>query len=345
MAQDLQPSSQDLHRAATTAFDFYNPSHALGELLRLANELLHADRAALYEYTEGESSYIARFSDGIPMADLGRLAAAADHPVLRKVFDEKRAATSDDSRSALGLPLAPGYVACAPCSNGDHMIGLIFVARDRGGEFNPPELGTLEVLATRAAEVLAFARQTANQSYLFHKLSLLYQASHAITGTHDRQEAVRQTAAHLLKATSADICEVLVFDEGDGYTTRFRQQLGKSIQHTVVSLVSESMPDYPVHKEVLKNLRPVTLNLQPPVGTAKDIAMLQSEGISAAAIFPLATRNEALGLVRVLYHQPGRQINDQEMELAQAIINIGAVGLQDAIHLETATDRANQLQV
>ncbi len=199
-------------------------------------------------------------------------------------------------------------------------------------------------MANRAAEILAFARQTASQSYLFHKLSLLYQASHAITSTRERQETVRQTAAHLLRATSADICEVLVFEEGSSQTTRFRQQLGKSVQHNVVSLVSDRMPDYPIHKEVLTSLRPSTLSLAPPVGSAKDLSMLQSEGISSAAILPLATRNEPLGLVRILYSQPGRQINEQEMELAQAIINIGAVGLEDALHLETAQNRAEQLQ-
>ncbi|HEY43537.1 MAG TPA: GAF domain-containing protein [Anaerolineae bacterium] len=47
----------------------------------------------------------------------------------------------------------------------------------------------------------------------------------------------------------------------------------------------------------------------------------------------------------MLYNKPGRQINEQEMELAQAIINIGAVGFQDAIHFETAEARAGQLQV
>jgi len=45
-----------------------------------------------------------------------------------------------------------------------------------------------------------------------------------------------------------------------------------------------------------------------------------------------------------MYTQPGRKVNDQELELAQAIINIGAVGVQDALHFETAEARANQLQ-
>ena len=93
------------------------------------------------------------------------------------------------------------------------------------------------------------------------------------------------------------------------------------------------------------NLKPVSISLNPPRGSAKDLSMLQSEGISAASIFPLTTRNEALGLVRMLYSQPGHKINEQEMELTQAILNIGAVGLQDAIHFETSQARAEQLQM
>jgi signal transduction histidine kinase len=112
-----------------------------------------------------------------------------------------------------------------------------------------------------------------------------------------------------------------------------------------VTLVTDRMPDYPIHRQVLGGLRPAKISLVPPEGSARDMAMLQEEGIHAAVIFPLAAGDAALGIVRLVYSQPGRQINDQELELAQAIINVGAVGLQDAIHLEAAQSRASQLQV
>ncbi len=338
-------SRSQLYIAATAPFDFNNPGDTISGMLQLASELLHSERIALYEYDEEETSFIPRFVFGVPMGDLGRLSSSADHPVLRSALANHTAATTDTSQSSLALPLAPGIVACAPCITGEQTIGLFFVGKKSKQPYSGDDLAILEVLATRVAEVLALARQSASQSYTFHKLSLLYQTSHAISGSKDRQDVIRQIAAYVLKATSADFCEVLVFDEGNGYTTRFRPQLGKSMQQSVVEMTSDKMPDYPIHKKVLQELRPSSLSLSPPVGSTKDIAMLQSEDISAAAIFPLATHNLALGIARVLYKKPGRQINDQEMELAQAIINIGAVGLQDAIHLETAESRASQLQV
>jgi signal transduction histidine kinase len=344
MAPEDSNRASNLFLAATASFDFFNPGQALGGLLKLATELLGTDRAALYEFDEETASFAPRFAHGATISELGRLSASAEHPALRTALSKRRATSGGESRGSLGLPLAPGEVAVAPCLAGGQTIGLLFVATKKKHTYQPEDLETLEVLAARAGEVLTFARQTASQGYLFHKLSLLYQASHAITSTRERQETVRQTAAHLLKATSADICEVLVFEEGNNQTTRFRQQLGKSVQHTVVSLITDSMPDYPIHKQVVADLRPATLSQLPPQGSAKDLAILQAEGISAAAVFPLATGNTALGIVRLLYNQPGRQITDQEMELAQAIINIGAVGLQDALHLETAENRATQLQ-
>lgn len=345
MPVNSQSRQSNLYRAAAASFDFYNPAQALNGLLRLGSELLGSPRAALYEYDEGETGFSPRFAYGLSLSDLGRLSSAADHPVLKTVLSTHQAACTSGTREALGLPLSPGMVACAACVTGGQTIGLFFVGCDGPQAYTPESLSVLDVLASRAAEVLAFARQSASQSYLFHKLSLLYQASHAITSTRDRQEAVRQTAAHLLKATSAETCEVMVFGDGNGRTTRFRQQLGKAIQHTVVSLVTDSMPDYPVHRQVLRDLKPATLSLVPPVGSARDMAMLQDEGLASLAIFPLATHNQALGLVRLLYAQAGRSINEQEMELAQAIINIAAMGLQDAIHFETAEARADQLQL
>ncbi|HET7011674.1 MAG TPA: GAF domain-containing protein [Anaerolineales bacterium] len=343
MAKDI--THGDVYRAATASFDYYNPALALGGLLRLTCELLHSPRSALYELAESQGGFNPRIAHGIPVTELGRLPSSSDHPILKEVLSNRRASASGAGRSALGLPLAPGTVACAPCTAGGQTVGMLFAATDDQASYPPEALETLEVLAARAAEVLTFARQTASQSYVLHKLSLLYEAAHAISGTRDRQEAVRQTAAHLLRATTADMCEALILDEGEGMTTRFRHQHGKSPQQSIVSLVTDRMPDYPVHRQVLSELRPAVIGLAPAQGSARDLAMLQQEGIHAAAIFPLAARNQALGIVRLLYTQPGRLINEQEMELAKAVINVGAVGLQDAIHLESSESRASQLQV
>ncbi|MCI0772913.1 MAG: GAF domain-containing protein [Chloroflexi bacterium] len=345
MTNNVQTVQSNLYRAATTSFDFNNPSEALSELLALATQLTGAERAALYEFDEDGSGFTPRIAEGMALGDLGRLSSTAEHPVLREVIENHRAVATDGTAGSMGLPLAPGIVACAPCFTGDKTFGLMFVANNRGQPFSEDDLSTLEVLAARSAEVLAFARQTASRDYLFHKLSLLYQASHAITGTREREETIRQMAAHVLKATSANICEVQVLEDGMEHTSRFQQPLGQAVPHTVTSDVSVNVPDYPIHDQVLSKLTPATISLQPPVGSGEDIALLQSEGYTAAAIFPLAVGNDPLGLVRILYDQPGRQISEQEMELAQAIVNIGAIGLQDAIHLETAESRANQLQV
>ncbi|HLE05577.1 MAG TPA: ATP-binding protein [Anaerolineales bacterium] len=346
MTEDGRGVQDSLYRAATISFDFYNPSEALAELLKMAKELLGAQRAALYEYEENGTGFSPRAAVGVSVADLGRLSSNPDHPVLRQVLTKHRASTTDGARGSMGLPLSPGAVACAPCFTSGKTIGLVFVANENGQPFGQAELSTLDVLAARAAEVLAFARQTANQTYLFNKLTWLYQASNAmITGSHTQQEAVSQMATHLLKATSAGICEVQVVGDGTEQTTRFQQALGQAVPHTKVLDSHSQPPDYPVHQQVLNDLQPAMISLRPPTGSGEDLALLESEGFSAAAIFPLVAASEALGLVRVLYDQPGRQIDDQEMELAQAIVNIGAIGLQDAIHLETAQARASQLQV
>ena len=345
MTDETRTMQSSLYRAATISFDFDNPGEALTSLVHVASDLTGAERAALYEIDEGGSGFNPAIADGLPISALGRLSSTGDHPVLREAISSSHAVSTDGTAGSMGLPLAPGYVACAACHTGGKTVGLIFVATDGGRPFSDEALSTLEVLASRAAEVMAFARQSASQNYLFHKLSLLYQASHAITGTHDREEAIRQTAAHILKATSGGICEVQVLEDGTERTSRFQQSLAQSVPHTVVLEGVHQTPDYPIHERVLSDLTPAKISLQPPIGSGEDLALLQSEGFTAAAIFPLAVGNEPLGLVRVLYDKPGRQIDDQEMELAQAIVNIGAIGLQDAIHLETAESRANQLAV
>ena len=343
---DMEPSHpSNVYKAATAPFDIYNPAEALADVLALCVTLLNADRSALYEYDEKKASFIPRYSKGIALSDLGQIGSGTDHPILQEALNNRRAASTEGNHNSFGLPMAPGVTACAPCIASGTTIGLLFVARDGTNAFTPDALSTLEVLANRAAELLAFAGQMASQNYLLRRLTLLYKTSHAITGTRDRQEAIRQTANHLLKATSADFCEVLLQDGSEEIALRFRPRLDRTTQKLAAPVRAQAVPDYPAYQQVLQNLQPTILSITPPQGSPKDISLLQEEGIAAAAIFPLATRNQALGLVRLLYEQPGHRITEQEADLAQAIINIGAVGVQDALHLETAETRANHLQV
>jgi signal transduction histidine kinase len=334
-----------IYKAATADFDFHNPAEALSGLLQLATKLLPSQRAALYEYDEQLAGFTPRFASGISLNQLGHLSSSTENLLLRTALSEHRALATEDSQGSLGLPLAPGTVACAPCISSGKTVGIIFLANDENVAYKRDSIEIIEVLATRAAEILAFAKQTANQNYLFHRLSLLYQASHAITGTKDQQEAIKQTIIHVLKATSTEQCEVVIFDGGESSSMRFQQETDESGQQIVSSIQINNVRDYPIHHDVLKDLQPVTLSLQPPRGSPENLNLLEEEGLAAAAIFPIASGNEALGLVRLLYSKPDRFIREQEVELAQAIINIGAVGIQDAMHFETAENRADQLQV
>jgi len=335
----------NMYKAATAAFDFYNPAEALNGLLSLVVELLSTQRAAIYEYDELHAGFTPRFAYGVSIHELGHLGSATDQKILSTALSTNRATSSDSSHGSLGLPLSPGIVACAPCIASGKTVGILFIAKDDNRAFDPDALATLEILAARTAEILAFAKQSSTQSYLVHRLSLLYQASHAISGTLNREEAIRQMVAHVLKASSANYCDVLLLDETDQKPMRFHHQLEKSGLQTLKSVPIDSIPDYPIHKEIIREIEPKVISVVPPKGSSKDIAILQDEGFFTAAIFPLATGNQAIGLLRLLYTQSGRIVHEQEIELAQAIANIGAVGIQDAISIEEAKERASQLQV
>ena len=111
MTDDVRTMQSNLYRAATTSFDFNNPSEALSELLALAGQLTGAERAALFEFDEDGSGFTPRMAEGISVGDLGRLSSTAEHPVLREVIANHRAVATDGTAGSMGLPLAPGSVA------------------------------------------------------------------------------------------------------------------------------------------------------------------------------------------------------------------------------------------
>jgi signal transduction histidine kinase len=342
---DEQPGAGNLLKAATAAVDLSNPGDALSDLTRLAVELLNADRAALYISDENGTGFFPRCSHNVDLAQLGHLPSIHKHPLLITVMETKQATANDSGTGSLGLPLAPGEIACSPCVSWGEVVGMLFIARDNKKSFDDETLAILQVLSGRAAEAINFDRQTSDQTHLFHRLTLLYQASHAIAKTQDKQETIRHLATHLLKATGADVCEVMTLEGGSPQVSRFQQKLVKGAIHTLPAPQAEDMPDYPAHSKVLDDQKSTILSVKPPVGSAKDIALLKSEGYLMAAVLPLTTHEKAAGLVRLLYSTKGREIGPHELELAQAVINIGAMGLQDAIHLEISQSHANQLQV
>jgi len=321
-----------------------NPSEALSDLVRLATELVNSDRAALYVYDENRTGFIPHCSHNVDLADLGRLPSVHKHPLLMTALETKQAAANAAGASSLGLPLAPGEIACSPCISSGEAIGLLFVAKEEENPFEAGALDVLQILATRAAEVINVDRQTTNQKHLFHGLTILYQASHAIAKTQNKQETISHLATHLIKGSGADACEVLILEGGSARVSRFEKKTVKDIIHILAAPSIDGMPDYPVHSKVLEDMEAVSISVVPPVGSAEDISLLQSEGYTSAAVLPLAMYDKPPGLVRLLYASKDRSISLQEMELAQAVINIGALGLQDAINLEASQLRANQLQ-
>ena len=167
----MTPENQNgsLYKAGTASYDFHDPAQALDNLLKLALELCGAERVALYQYDEASAGFIPRMAIGISMGQLGRLSATTDNQVIRQALSARRAASNSDGRSTLGLPLAPGTVACAPCLSSGQTMGLLFIGSDSTPTFSPDALAALDVLGIRIGEVLVLARQTASQSYLFHK--------------------------------------------------------------------------------------------------------------------------------------------------------------------------------
>jgi len=334
-----------LVRAATAAVDFNKPSEALSDLTRLAAELLSCDRAALYARDEIEQCFVPYTAYKTPLDQLGHLPLRIEIPMLQEALQSQLAVCKDNDSGSLGLPLAPGCIACCPCVSSGKPIGLIFVARENKEPFNERDLTILKVISTRSAEALEIEHQISDHKHFFHRLTLLYQASHAIAKTHDLQETIKQVATHLLKASGADVCEVLMLENGESNVSRFEQKIIKGVTHTLASPRQDKIPNYALHNQVLKDLQPATLAVTPPSGSAHDIVLLQSEGFASAAVLPLAIQDQSFGFVRLLYKPRGRSINHQELELAQAVISIGVIGLQDAIHFEASQSRANQLQI
>lgn len=236
------------------------------------------------------------------------------------------------------LPVG-GYVG-VPLVVGDTFVGTLELVGDESNAYRPRDLDMLQTVANQAAVAIENARLFAAAERNIREVSLLYEATSALSSKLSVDELLNDLAQHMALALGADECTISEWDEASGVlwaVTRERMaDEGEAISSEVVDgdrLVSRDKPylvaDFPATAEVLRSQKPALVLVSDPEAGPAEVALLKQLGWRSMLMLPLVTRDAVVGLVEI-YDAEERHFTNEEIRLAQALTSQAAVALHNA---------------
>jgi signal transduction histidine kinase/putative methionine-R-sulfoxide reductase with GAF domain len=215
---------------------------------------------------------------------------------------------------------------------GTWVIGVVEALRSRPDAFDERDLWLLNMVAEQLATALQSSRLYDATRNRAAELSLLYDATVAIsTAELDRSGLIELVMERLISATGVDGGRLALWQEGAGsLTTRY------SSGNT---LVDSPEIDRLIGARLANSRQPLTLyredkRLEHAIAEAMGV-----RGVAAALILPLVANNRDVGLVELTRESSGRHLTQDEVRLAQTLATQAAIALENA-RLYQETKRA-----
>ena len=313
-----------LHRVGTPLTGALEFEAAVAGALDAVRAGLGCDQVSLY--LVDESDQVLRLHTLSPgHAGGGEVRVPLDDGALGRV-----AATGEPVRCVLE-PGAGGYELFPEAQAqmvvavrlGSWVIGVVEALSSKSDVFGERDLGLL----SRAAEQLAAGLQSARLYDATRaragELSLLYDATVAISTTElDRSGLIELVMEQLIAATGVDGGRLALWQEGaDGLSTRY------SAGNT---LADSPEGDALIEARLPADRQPLILyreggRLDPSV-----VEAMSARGVAAALILPLVANNRDVGIVELIREAAGRHFQPEEVRLAQTLAAQAAIALENA---------------
>jgi two-component system NtrC family sensor kinase len=218
---------------------------------------------------------------------------------------------------------------CVPLKLGSWVIGVVYAQSSQPGAFEDKDVRLLDMVAGQLATLLQSARLYEATRQRAAELSLLYDATVAIsTAELDRAGITELLMKRLTGAIPVDGGQLCLLDN----TTRrlvTRYVHGPEPSAGIACSPDGSSAEEYLLRYLLTYRKPLTIydsdpNLDPAVATS----MLQRE-IRSALVLPLLTHDRVIGLVELVHKTPHR-FTSEEVRLALTLATQASIAMENA---------------
>jgi GAF domain-containing protein/CheY-like chemotaxis protein/nitrogen-specific signal transduction histidine kinase len=336
---DLLTFFNELNRTVTA-------KRGLNEVLQVVVEatarLVQCDGSILFLRSEEDARYTPRAAHGSSLADLEDVSFEAGEGVVGRVVASGMPQTLTGSEAeAAGAPWS-GAAILTPLEIGGSVVGVLTAHRASQQAFSPTDVATLIALTDQVALAIQSARLFDETVRRSRELSMLLEASSAISSTLDLQWVLQAVGDRLLTTAGAVRCHLSQWDrEKDEVTVVW--EVGQTVESHSRRGTTYSAVDRPTAMtEVLLIQEPITVDASELWEDETTRALEKETG--AVLLLPMVARGRTVGLVELEQLSDGMGFAPQEIRLSQALANQAAVAIEHAQLFEEARRFSQELE-
>jgi two-component system NtrC family sensor kinase len=226
---------------------------------------------------------------------------------------------SSQVRSELSVPLKLG----------SWVIGVVYAQSSQPDAFEDKDVRLLDVVAAQLATLLQSARLYEATRQRAAELSLLYDATVAIsTAELDRDGITELLMKRLTAAISVDWGQLCLLDN----TTRrlvTRYVHGREVSAGLACSPDGSAVEDYLLRSLLTYRKPLTIYDNDPSLEAAVAASMKAHEIRSALVLPLLTHDRVIGLVELVHKTPHR-FTSEEVRLALTLATQASIAMENA---------------
>ncbi|RMF29144.1 MAG: GAF domain-containing protein, partial [Chloroflexi bacterium] len=227
----------------------------------------------------------------------------------------------------------------------ERLIGLLILGPPQEGtQYKREAIEWLHILADQIAVAIHNAHQHARALDRLEELNTLFEAGTAVSNSLDPDEIRDIIATRLMTAFQADGCIISQWEPQDQrLITRLVRFPQDKLPLAPPSGSPQNLGDFPLAMQVLQKCRAIAVAMADSPERAGQVPLLRTGLMSAALLLPLVSRDDPVGLVELYTADPHRTFSEQEMDLAQALVNQAAIAIANARLYQQEVRRTEEL--
>ncbi|MCB0212757.1 MAG: GAF domain-containing protein [Anaerolineae bacterium] len=267
-------------------------------------------------------------------------------PSIYTILATRRSFVIPDAHTFPGWQMRPGseYIRNwmgVPLVAGEQIIGLYSMDKAQPHFFTAEHLQLAEALAPQAAIAIQHAQLFADAQRRLRELTLLVDASSAVSVAMDVETVLQIIAQRVTTAMATQECSISIWDkEQDTVVTLLDYS---DIEWADLPGRSYPLCDYPLTRQVLTQNQPLLIHHSNPTVDPAEKALLEEWEVNSLLMIPLVVRDQVIGLLELM-SVAERTYTPIEIGLCQTLANQMAASLENARLLEQVQRYANELE-
>jgi signal transduction histidine kinase len=329
-----------------TTFDevIHKTLHSLGELVEFdVSSFLKVDKNA--QMFQPHS--VLRQSEHAPQLD--RFVSPLDKGIFGLVYSTAESIILNNAHLNTasvypnGAMIRKEHLISIPVKVNGAIVGIFTVARYDDPEFSQETFELIQIFISHATLAINNAHLYATTRQRSIELSIILEATQAITSTLDVEKTLMLIAEQMVKITNVAGCTLSRINKGTDAVSTWIEWRRKSPDWADPPGKTYNLKEYPAISSAINSRQPLVIHaMQTDIYPAETKLMREMETISLL-ILPLAVGDNVIGMVELDEQDFQRDFSTAEIQLCQALANQASIAIANA-QLYSETRRQLQQQ-